>query len=167
MKRLVALLCSFCIIFSSAISAEAKPVDAFSHTYIEYITDDLYAEVTLSFIPEGNSTDFSTDKYANFSLFSRRTSNRRTSSKTYTLKNSSGKVLATYTLTGTFTYNGSSSTCTRATCSTSISDSTYSFTHKTARPSGNTAIGSFTLASSGQTISKTLTLTCNANGTIQ
>ena len=70
------------------------------------------------------------------------------------MKNKSGKVLAKYTLTGTFTYNGSSSTCTKASCSTSVSDSTYSFSQKAAWASGNTAIGSFTLSSSKQTISK-------------
>lgn len=48
MKRFLALLFSFCIIFNSATSIEAKSLDSTSTTYIEYINDDLYAEITLS-----------------------------------------------------------------------------------------------------------------------
>ena len=164
MKRLLVLLFSFCIIFSSTIITEAKSPNTFSTTYTEYINDDLYAEITLS---QNNDINIPINNSSNLASVAKASSNKKTASKTYSFKNNSGKVLATYTLTGTFTYNGSSSTCTNATCSTSISDSAYSFTQKTARPSGNTAIGSFTLSSSKQTISKTLTLKCNANGTIQ
>ena len=164
MKRFLALLFSFCIIFNSATSIEAKSLDSTSTTYIEYINDDLYAEITLS---QSKDVTFQANSFSSSISTTRVASNRKTTSKTYFLKNKSGKVLAKYTLTGTFTYNGSSSTCTKASCSTSVSDSTYSFSQKAAWASGNTAIGSFTLSSSKQTLSKTLTLTCSANGNIQ
>ena len=59
MKRLLALFFSFCIILSSTISVEAKSLDDYSSTYIEYISDDLYAEVTLSVAPQNNNSSFS------------------------------------------------------------------------------------------------------------
>ena len=59
MKRLLALFFSFCIILNSTISVEAKSLDDYSSTYIEYISDDLYAEVTLSVAPQNNNSSFS------------------------------------------------------------------------------------------------------------
>lgn len=167
MKRLLALFFSFCIILSSTISVEAKSLDDYSSTYIEYISDDLYAEVTLSVAPQNNNSSFSINDSLKFKSATRVSSKQKSASKTYTIRNKYGKELAKYTLTGAFTYNGSSSTCTRATCSTSIINPTYSFTQKSAWCSGDTAVGSFTLSSSRQTTSKTLTLTCSANGNIQ
>ena len=167
MKRLLTLLFSFCLLFSSTITTEAKSPDRFTSTYVEYISDNLYAEVTLSVTPEDNNLPTYINSYMYSNTFTRTSTYQKTASKTYNIKNSSGTTLATYTLTGTFIYNGSSSACTNASYSTSISNSNYSFTSKSARCSGNTAIGSFTLASASQRISKTLTIKCTASGTIQ
>lgn len=166
MKRLLTLIFSFCLIFSPAITTEAKSPDNVTSTYIEYINDDLFAEVTLSvttkenyIIPIKNSVYFNT--------FTKTSICQKTTSKTYNIKNSSGTTLAKYTLTGTFIYDGSSSACTKATYSSSITDPLYSFISRTARCSGNSAIGNFTLVSSIHTISKTLTLKCSPSGVIQ
>lgn len=164
MKRLLTLFFSFCLIFNSSIITEAKSPDVLSSTHTEYINDNLYAEVEVSIIKKNNIETFSDE---NPHFLSRATTKQKTVSKTCTLKNNAGATVATYKLTGTFTYNGSSSTCTNATYSTSVTNSAYSFTSKSAKRSANTAIGTFTLSSSIQKISKTLTIKCSANGTIQ
>ncbi|MCI9174930.1 MAG: hypothetical protein HFH49_08290 [Lachnospiraceae bacterium] len=96
----------------------------------------------------------------------------KTASKTYTLKTSSGTTAASFKLTATFNYpSGSSALCTYVSHSTSISDTKWKFSKKSSAKSGNTASGTFTanLVSSGitlESISKTITLTCDKYGNI-
>lgn len=167
MKRTLTLFFSLCLIFSSAIIADAKSPDDFTADYVEYINEDLYAEVKVSVALPGKHIRFSIDNSLYNSAVTKNSTKQRTATKTYKVKNTFGSVVATYTLTGTFQYNGSSSSCIAASCSTSVSDSFYYFSSKSAKKSGNTATGSFTLSSSLQTVSKTLTLTCTSNGMIQ
>ncbi|MCI8635890.1 MAG: hypothetical protein HFJ05_09920 [Eubacterium sp.] len=79
-----------------------------------------------------------------------------------------GKVLATYTLTGTFTYDGSTSTCTNAVCATSVHNTKWHFASQTAAKSGKKAIGSYILKNSSSNKSKSgqLTITCSKSGAI-
>ncbi len=161
MKRRLILFFSLCLLLSSAITADAKSPVAFSTNYIEYFSEDLYAEVEVFVLLPNDNIKSSTGNSLYYST------KQKTASKTYKIKNTFGTVIATYTLTATFQYNGSSSSCTEASCSTSVTNSSYYFNSKSARKSGNTAIGSFTLSSSLQEISKTLTLTCTSNGLIQ
>lgn len=167
MKRIFTLLFSFCLLFSYYLPTEAKTPDSltFTSTYTEYIGDDLYAEVELCIIFQNTNTAIP-DSYSDVAT-THASTKQKTASKTYTIKNSAGTTIGSYTLIGTFQYNGSSSACTKASYSTSVFNSNYNFSSKSAHRSGNTAIGSFTLSSSIQTISKTLTLKCSANGTIQ
>ena len=60
-------------------------------------------------------------------------------SKTIYCKNSAGKTMWSLTVKGTFTYNGSTSSCTSASASTSITDATWKITNKSSSKSGNTA----------------------------
>lgn len=166
MKHLLVLFFSFCLIFSSIFTTEAKAPDTCTTAYIEYINNDFYAEVELS-VTDKNHTPLSTDNSLYSTRAARASTYQKTASKTYKIKNRAGATVASYTLTGTFVYNGSSSTCTKASYSTSIYNSIYSFVSKSAYRSGNTAIGSFKISSSIQTISKTLSLKCSASGTIQ
>lgn len=89
-------------------------------------------------------------------------------SKKVDIKNSTGKMLATFTLHGTFKYDGKNATCTSASYSTSISDSTWSFTSARAWASANKAYGSYKLSCSanGQTVSDQVTITCSPTGKI-
>lgn len=170
MKRTFTLLFSFCLLFSTYIPVEAKIPDTstVTSTYIEYISDDLYAEVELCVTSE-NDNAFSTYSYSRTTAVAYASTKQRTASKTYNIKNSSGTTIGSYTLTGTFQYNGSSSACTNASCSTSVSNSNCYFSSKSASKSGNTATGSFTFVNTlaGIRVTKTLTLKCSANGTIQ
>lgn len=169
MKRTFTLFFSFCLLFSSYIPMEAKTPDTstVTSTYTEYINDDLYAEVELCITSENDNT-FSIYSYSRTASVYASTK-QQTASKTYTIKNNSGTIIGSYTLTGTFQYNGSSSACTKASCSTSVSNSNYYFSSKSASKSGNTATGSFTFVNSltGTKTIKTLMLKCNADGTIQ
>lgn len=170
MKRTFTLLFSFCLLFNTYLPLEAKTPDTstVTSTYTEYINDDLYAEVELCITSENDNT-FSTYGYSRTTASVYASTKQRTASKTYNIKNSSGTTIGSYTLTGTFQYNGSSSACTKASCSTSVSNSNYYFSSKSASKSGNTATGSFTFVNSltGTKTIKTLTLKCNADGTIQ
>lgn len=89
-------------------------------------------------------------------------------SKTHNIKNAANNTLVSYTLYATFTYNGSTSSCTSVSYSTTVYDSTWCFTSATASRSGNKATGSYTAKcpTLGQTVSNTITITCDANGNI-
>jgi len=153
---------SFALLFA-LIFAMATPITASAATsYYSYTTEDgLILEETLTVSQEKNNTGIS--------VFS--TGKKKTATKTHKIKNSSGTVLATYSLTGTFTYGtGAPAKCESASYSTSISDSHCSFIAKAAYSSGNQAIGTYTLRYSAFTISEdyveSLKLTCSVNGDI-
>ena len=67
-------------------------------------------------------------------------------------------------VTGTFTYNGSSCTCTKATVSTTKPSAMWSLSNKKASKSSNKAIASVTGHSPGVTVTRTVTLTCSPSG---
>lgn len=108
------------------------------------------------------------DKYAKNDIQPFSSNQTKTATKRYTARSNSGKIVGIYTLTGTFSYNGKTSSCTKASCSASIKNNNWTFTSKTASKSGNKATGSFSIkhSSNNQTISQTLNITCNKNGTI-
>ena len=90
-------------------------------------------------------------------------------SKTIYCKNSSGKTLWSITVNGTFTYNGSTSSCTSASVSTSVVDGSWKIASKFSSKSGNTAKATATAHCylNGNIINrqtKTITLKCSANG---
>ena len=90
-------------------------------------------------------------------------------SKTIYCKNSAGKTMWSLTVKGTFTYNGSTSSCTSASASTSIIDATWKITNKSSSKSGNTAKATATAICylNGNPINsatKTVSLKCSASG---
>lgn len=90
-------------------------------------------------------------------------------SKTIYCKNSAGKTMWSLTVKGTFTYNGSISSCTSASASTSITDATWKDTNKSSSKSGNTAKATATAICylNGNPINsatKTVSLKCSASG---
>lgn len=124
-----------------------------TNTYIEETFDDgSYIEIV---IDEGNT-------------------NARTSitkKKTATYKGSDGTAYWSVTVTGTFNYNGTTSSCTSSSVSTANYSSTWKLSNKKASKSGATASASVTAKqyhSNGttvlKTINKTVKLTCDKNG---
>ena len=95
----------------------------------------------------------------------------RSGNKYYTYKDANGSSKWKATLSATFTYDGTTSTCTSSSCSVAIYDSAWALVSKHAYRSGNTATGSVTMSYStaGVTISKStykITLACNKNETL-
>lgn len=131
-------------------AAEEKIV---SSTTTEYFDDGSYMVITIT--EEMNNSRATT----------------KTASKTANYKNSDGDILWTYKITGTFSYTGSSSTCTAVSDSYTISNSSWHMdSHSTSR-SGNTAYGTVTmkykvLGVTFNTVSKDLSLTCSATGVL-
>lgn len=151
---LVSIILSLAVIVSCfsmpVYAAEEKTV---SSTTTEYFDDGSYLVTTIT--EEANNSRATT----------------KTASKTATYKNSDGDILWTYKVTGTFSYTGSSSTCTAVSDSYTISnDNWHMDSHSTSR-SGNTAYGTVTmkrkfLGITTSTVSKDLTLTCSATGVL-
>lgn len=82
-------------------------------------------------------------------------------SRKYNITSSNGKLLATFTLSATFTYDGKTASCTKSSYSTKINDRNISFTSATA-----TGKYSLKIKNTGKTLSKTVSLKCSKNGTI-
>ena len=154
MKRIILTILSLILLFNISIPSNAQ-VPITSSFEVDYLGDGLYGITTYEI-----SNDFST--YA---------TSTKTATKKYTIQNSDGENLAMFKLRATFSYNGSSATCTSATYSTEIYDDNWSFTEASATKSGGTATGTFTAKCvkffiTVQKVEKTITLTCDKNGNI-
>jgi len=100
-----------------------------------------------------------------------RSTTNKSYTKTYTYRDSDGVAQWDYKLTASFSYNGSSSSCTPVTDSYSIYDNNWHMDSHSCYRDGNRAVGSFTmkrktLGITTKTISDTVTLTCSPNGSI-
>ena len=100
-----------------------------------------------------------------------RASGSKSGYKTYRYKDSDGVELWNATLTGSFSYTGSSATCTASSVSVSIINDKWYTISKYASTSGAKAIGSVTMGKKwlGITVSEetlNMSITCSANGTL-
>ena len=100
-----------------------------------------------------------------------RASGSKSGSKPYTYYDSDGKTLWKATLTGSFTYNGSTATCTSSRVDVTIYDSTWHTASKSSNKSGNTASASVTMEKRqlGITVtskSVSMSLSCDKNGNL-
>ena len=100
-----------------------------------------------------------------------RAANTKTASKTYTYTASNGNEQWRAVLRGTFTYNGTTASCTAASCDVTISDTAWYIVSKTANPEGNAAVGALTMGRKvlGITISKEsvdMRISCDPNGNL-
>lgn len=100
-----------------------------------------------------------------------RATSTKTAKKTSYFKNSSGTNLWSVTVTGTFTYNGSTSSCTSATVSAASYNNNWKISTKSSSKSGNTASATATAkyyldGSLISTHKNTVKLTCDKNGNL-
>lgn len=100
-----------------------------------------------------------------------RATGTKTGQKTIDYYNSDDEIQWTATLKGTFNYTGSSATCTSASISHYIYDSSWKFTSETATKSGNKATGNvivkhYFLGIATKTVEESFTLTCSATGAL-
>lgn len=94
----------------------------------------------------------------------------KSGSKTINFKNGT-KILWSITIHGTFSYNGSSATCTNSYVSTTCPASDWKIIKANATKRGSSAIGTveakkYFLGLPVQTVDDTVTLTCNKTGTL-
>lgn len=96
---------------------------------------------------------------------------RKSGSSVYRYYGNNGDLEWTATLSATFTYDGSSATCTSSSCSVSVSNSAWYVISKSSDESGNTATGTVTMGykTLGITTNKKtidLILSCDADGNL-
>ena len=92
-------------------------------------------------------------------------------SKPYTCYDGAGTALWKVTLYGTFTYTGSSATCTASSISTTIYENSWSTGSKSASKSGSKATGSANIKQTkngltAKSVPVSLSLSCSASGTL-
>ena len=138
-----------CVCFAYADNTEEQ--------LIEYYPDGSYYIVTIS-------------SHTSFTSFLQ-TRGTKTETKNGSHYNSNGSIAWKASITATFTYNGTSASCTDVSKSTTIYDSAWKCTSSSCSKSGATATGNFTfkryvLLVPVQTVNKTLTLTCDKNGNV-
>lgn len=100
-----------------------------------------------------------------------RASGSKRGTKTYTYRGSDGVEEWRAVLTGTFTYTGSSASCTAVSCNVTITDTNWYEVSKTTSKSGASALCDLTMGRKilGITIGKetiNMKITCDANGNL-
>ena len=125
-------------------------------TNIEYLDDGYYIVTTVVVENENPIT---------------RATYGKTGAKTSTIYNADDEAMVTLKLTASFSYTGTSSSCTSASTSYTIHEDSWKVTSATATKSGNKATGNFTskhyvLLIPVQTINSTVTLTCSNTGVL-
>lgn len=97
-------------------------------------------------------------------------SNTITKTKTKNYKNSSGTILWSVSVTGTFTYNGTTSTCTNCSKKTTSPGANWSIKSSSVSKSGNSATAKATATYKTATLTKdysmSVTIKCSTNGKI-
>ncbi len=148
-------LCLFCAMPVSADSAYPAEAQQLIRRTTEY-TEDGYTIVT--------------EVYE--TLSKARASGTKSGQKSTTVKNAStGELLFTFTVSGTFRYTGSSATCLDASYSYAISDSAWSLKTASASASGNTATANGTFVRKVALITVeskdvSVSLSCDENGNL-
>lgn len=105
--------------------------------------------------------------YPNYSSISpTATTKSKTAVRTYTYYDSLGKKCWSFSLTGTFQYNGSTSKATAASSSYTIYVTGWKCSSKSATYSGNTATGIAAFKYLTRTVNVKIGLKCSASGSI-
>ena len=149
MKRLLAILVCFVIMISiSPVPANAiEDNDIIISQTVNYIGDDYYYIETIT-VP-------SVQPFVN----------SKTGTKSAVCV-SSGTAIFTISVTGSFTFDGSTSTATSASGSISAHVEGVTLKSGNAYTSGSSAIATGSVVYRGITLQKTVTLTCDKNGNL-
>lgn len=152
MKRVI------CSVLVAVLLTAVLPISTFAIGVEDGITDVLYFDDG-SYITVEVTT------------VSTRASKSITGDKTYTYYVDGGSASWKAVLTGSFTYNGKTATCTAASCSVTIYNSAWFTISKSASKSGNTAKASITMGKKmlGVTVSEVpidITLKCDKDGNL-
>ena len=156
MKKLLSVFLAVIIIFSTlTVSVFASDDEIVISETTEQFEDGSYLIVTLT-----------EEKSSNL-----RATSTKTGSKTFTLYNSNDEKLLVMKLTATFSYTGSSATCTNVAPTFTVYNSNWRVTKSTGTKSGNKGIGDFTakqyvLNVPINTKDVTITITCSNTGVL-
>jgi hypothetical protein len=133
-----------------------------------FATEDI---VSTEYLPDGSYIEMTVeDQYSPFSLFA--AASIKNGYKTATYKNSAGTSLWYVKVSGTFTYNGSTSSCTSSSITATSHSSFWTIVSKSSSKRGNMATASATVRQYDdlgfliQTVTRTVNLTCSATGTL-
>ena len=145
MKKLITILLAIILICCSAFSfpASATEVTEKTQTTIQYLDNGDYIETTI--------TCYETNSRAA----------TKSGSKTSNYKNSDGEIMWSVTVNGTFTYNGTTSSCTSVSRSTTAPGESWSIKSSSCSKSGNCASATATATHKAFLVSKDYTLTVN------
>ena len=155
MKKCMILLLTITLAFCHpSIATAAVPTDA---TIVKTFEDGSYIETVIKKTASASSA--------------RSTTSTITGKKTNTYKNSAGNAVWSVTVTGTFTYNGSSATCTSSTVSATSYNSNWKISSSSASKSGATAKATVSAKRYAdgtyiRTMTQSVSLTCSKNGTL-
>ena len=155
MKKFLTILLTALLLVNISTPAAKANTSTIVYSEIEYISEDLYLEIEI-------------EEYTNTT---QRATQTKTAAKKVSLKNSSNTTVATFTITGTFTYDGTTSKCTAASHSSTINNSAWAFTFKTANRLTNRAIGQYIIECTingkvVQQLSDSVILACAPDGTL-
>ncbi len=153
MKKLISLIMLIVMIFSIS-TINTLAYDNNSDSEVTYLEDGSYLVIDII------------EDTAN----SRATSTK-SGTKNLNYYSADDELLWKATLKGTFSYNGTSATCTAASITHTVYDSTWKITSATATKSGNKAVGDVTakhyfLGIPIKTLEQSFKITCSASGTL-
>ncbi|MDD6011451.1 MAG: hypothetical protein PUC33_01255 [Oscillospiraceae bacterium] len=155
MKKISALLFSLLMILALSVN-----------TFAVAGTDDIPAETNTVYFEDGSYmvTEIMTENTA-------RATQTKSGSKVISFYSGDDEIQWSATLRGTFSYTGSSATCTASSITYTIYDSKWKIPTATASKSGNTATGhvvakKYFLGIATKTVERDITLTCSATGTL-
>lgn len=149
MKRVICyLLCL--LLFMAQLPANAQAIQ--EENDIIYLEDGSYFILTLTCMENRAGTNIN-------------------GAKSYTYYGSNGAEKWKATLSGSFTYDGSSATCTSSSCSVTIYNNSWYTISKSASKSGNSAFGSATmgykvLGITTNQVTRDISLTCDKDGNL-
>lgn len=153
MKKIIISIVAVLSILLNINTLFAYETTVINDSYIETVYDD------------GSYIEINLEQDSHFTRASS-TSGKKTS----TYKDSNGKILWSVRVEGSFTYTGSSATCTSSSITTTCPASNWKLSNKTSSRSGAAAIASATakeytfLGICTKTINKTVKLTCSPSG---
>ncbi len=159
MKKVLSIILTLLLMISLCLFAFAETTDHIVSSTVDVYSDGSYGVTTI------------TESVAVSTVSTNAPRATKPGSISYSHYDASNVLLWKVTLNATFTYNGTTATCTSATPSYTVYGSAWKVTKSTASHSGNTATGSFTakrytLGIPVETVNKTLTLTCSPSGVL-
>lgn len=159
-RKFITLLVALLLVCScNILPVQASTPTTTTTTTIEPLDNGYYYETTIT---DAEPTD---------ALVSRGSNNYTTKTKTTQLKNSSGTVLWSVSITATFYYNGTIAQCTSCTPSAKAYDSFWTIKSVTSSKSGNSATATAVATRTGvsgatQDTTKSVTITCSPKGIV-